>query len=339
MCRGSGFSERTVSPLVCSKPRVAVTGATGFVGRALVPVLVASGFSVYCLGRSETENQLIRDSLVSYHRLADICDEGQLVNIFRQVDCVIHLAARAHVMGRQTQADLAEYDRVNHLGTKAVAKAALRAGVKRVIFVSSIKVNGEQTVDVPFTPFDTCKPIDEYGCSKLDGETALKTVLQHSKTEWVIVRPPLIYGPGAKGNLELLRKAINLGVPLPLSRIQNSRSILGVQNLSDFLICCVIHPDAVGQVFLVADSNKGISTPALIREIGAAMERVPRLWPLPVTFLHGICKFTGRSTLFDRLCGNLELDISHAMSRLGWQPPYSSGTQMKAAFSRATELL
>ncbi|MCP5160063.1 MAG: NAD-dependent epimerase/dehydratase family protein [Hahellaceae bacterium] len=330
--------------------RVAVTGGQGFLGSFLISSLLQRGYVVYCLCRENTEKRSGKGALgaseekpesapvrVHYKYIRDICDEDALAAVFREVDFVVHLAARAHKMHVQNDSELAEYDRVNHLGTLAVAKASRRAGVKRVVFISSIKVNGEQTFGKAFTPFDTPAPQDEYARSKMAAENVLKTELDASETQWVIVRPPLIYGPNVKGNLVRLQQLIKSRLPLPLMSIHNKRSLVGVPNLCDFIARCLGHPQAAGQTFLVADGKEGMSTPALIKAMSHALGLRPFLIPVPEGLLKALASWTGKSALYSRLCGDLNVDISFACTQLQWMPPFSVSEQMGMAFGKNAE--
>ena len=254
---------------------VLVTGASGFVGSIVCQVLIERGIAVRrALGLS--------GGALAHRDDCVIREPGEVANwsmAMKGVDSVVHLAARTHVM-RDTAADpLAEYRRINVSGTQALAEAAQAAGVRRFIFLSSIKVNGGGTTLRPYSETDAPCPEDAYGVSKREAELALRAAAADMET--VILRPPLLYGPGVKGNFLRLMRAIERGMPLPLGSIHNHRSLLYVGNLVDAIMLSLDHPAAAGQTYLVAD-NEGISTPELIRAIAAAMHRPARLLPLPL---------------------------------------------------------
>jgi nucleoside-diphosphate-sugar epimerase len=236
------------------------------------------------------------------------------------VDSVVHLAARTHVM-RDTAADpLAEYRRINVTGTQALAEAAQAAGVRRFIFLSSIKVNGEGTTLRPYSETDAPCPEDAYGVSKREAELALSAAAADMET--VVLRPPLLYGPGVKGNFLRLMRAIERGMPLPLGSIHNHRSLLYVGNLVDAIMLSLDHPAAAGKTYLVAD-DEGISTPGLVRAIAAAMHRPARLLPFPPPLLRFAGAITGKSAAVSRLLGSLQIDSSKIRRELGWQPRHT----------------
>jgi nucleoside-diphosphate-sugar epimerase len=212
---------------------------------------------------------------------------------------------------------------VNVDGSRRLAEQAAAAGVRRLVYLSSIKVNGEQTVlRAPFLCSDTPAPQDAYGVSKWEAEQALWEVSAKTGLEVVVVRPPLVYGPGVKGNLARLLKLVRLGLPLPFSAVQNKRSLIGLDDLVDLLIRCVDHPAAAGQTFLVSD-GEDLSTPDLLRHMAAAMNRSPRLFPVPVSLVRLAGSALGKRAEIDRLVGSLQIDSSHTRQVLGWIPPVS----------------
>ena len=235
------------------------------------------------------------------------------------VDVVIHLAARVHVM-RDTAADpLDEYRRVNVDGTVRLASSAAAAGVRRFVYVSTLKVNGEAG---RFTESNQPAPTDPYAQSKLEAEIALRRIASEGRLEVVIIRPPLVYGPGVQANFRLLMRAITRGIPLPLGSIRNLRSLIGIDNLVDFIITCVAHPAAANETFLVAD-GEDLSTPDLVRRLARAMGRPARLFPIPPSVLRLGASLCGRQHVVDRLLESLQADISKARTRLSWSPPVS----------------
>jgi nucleoside-diphosphate-sugar epimerase len=240
------------------------------------------------------------------------------------VDTVVHLAARAHVM-RESEADpLAVFRRVNLAGSSVLARQAAQVGVKRLIFLSSVKVNGERTYGEPFRADDMPSPEDAYGISKWEAEQALQQIAEQTGLELVIVRPVLVYGAGVKGNLERLMAMIRRQLPLPLAGVANRRSLLSIQNLLDFTRCCIDHPDAAGEIFLLAD-GEDLSTPELIRKLAHAMGCRTRLFPVPLTLLRLGGKLTGHSSMVARLTQDLQVDLRKNRERLGWTPVMKTG--------------
>jgi len=238
------------------------------------------------------------------------------------VDIVIHLAARVHVMRENAADPLAAFREVNVAGTERLARAAASSGVKRLVYVSSIKVNGEQTAGVPYSELDVPAPQDSYGVSKYEAEQALRQVALETGLEVVIVRPPLIYGPGVGGNFLRLLKLVSWGVPLPLASVLNRRSMIYLGNFVDALITCATHPAAVGKTYLVSD-GEDISTPLLMQYMANLMGKHSWLWPLPSFLLKLAGKMTGLSGEVERLIGSLQIDSSGIRRELGWLPPYS----------------
>ncbi|MCU7858123.1 MAG: NAD-dependent epimerase/dehydratase family protein, partial [Candidatus Thiodiazotropha sp. (ex Lucinoma borealis)] len=235
------------------------------------------------------------------------------------IDTVIHLAARVHVMQESEADPVSAFRQVNVDGSCALARQAAVAGVRRLIYISSIKVNGERTRGTPFCADDDTTPEDPYGQSKWEAEQALKEIAQKTGLELVIIRPVLIYGSGVKGNLQRLTGLIRRGLPLPLASVSNRRSLLSIDNLLDFLRCCIDHPAAAGEVFLVADGND-LSTPQLIRKLATAMGLSARLIHMPVGLLQFAGRITGRSAIIERLTDDLQVDIEKNKKLLGWKP-------------------
>jgi nucleoside-diphosphate-sugar epimerase len=253
------------------------------------------------------------------------------------VDCVIHCAARTPVMCADTGDSLDSYRLINVEGTRRLAEQAAIAGVRRFIYLSSIKVNGESAhgatapagARLPSTSGivgsavpDEVLPKDAYGVSKLEAEQALWEISAETGLEAVVVRPPLVYGPGAKGNLERLLRLARLGLPLPFGAVKNKRSFIGLDNLVDFLMCCVDHPAAAGQTLSVSD-GVDLSTPDFLRHVAVAMDRNIRLFPLPVSLLRAAGHALGKGAELDRLVGSLQIDSDHSRRVLGWTPPVS----------------
>lgn len=293
--------------------RLAVTGANGFVGAALCRSAGEAGSEVVRIvrrtGTNETQTKVV----------GEIDGRTDWRNVLRGVDAVVHLAARVHVM-RETAADpLMAFRATNVVGTRRLAEAAAAAGVRRLILVSTIKVLGEAMAARPFVPDDPPAPADPYSQSKLEAEAAVREVSERAGLEVVIVRPPLVHGPGVGGNLRRLMSLIRMGVPLPFGGVRNRRSLVGVENLSALLLHAAIVPQAAGQTLLVADQPP-LSTPALVRLIAARMGRPPRLWSVPAGLLRGLGRLTGRAAEVERLVDSLEVDDRQSRDLLGWSP-------------------
>jgi nucleoside-diphosphate-sugar epimerase len=254
----------------------------------------------------------------------------------RGVDVVIHLAARVHVMHDDAANPLDEFRKVNVAGTEQLARSAAASGVKRLVYVSSIKVNGEATDgDTRFAEIDTSCPQDPYGVSKWEAEQALHRVAAETGLEIVIVRPPLVYGPGVKGNFAQMLKVLAKRIPLPLASVRNLRSLVYVENLADALIVCATHPDAAGQTYLVSD-GEDISTPGLLRQLGYAMGHPARLFACPPVLLKLAGRLSGKAEQVERLLGSLRVDSGKIRRELSWTPPYSlqQGLQKTATWYR-----
>ena len=302
---------------------IAVTGAAGLVGAALCGELYSRGFAVRSVVRSLHSAKPA--SGVEQIAVSNLDAATDWSSALGGVDCVIHCAARAHVM-HETEADaLAAYRSVNVDGSRRLAEQAAAAGVRRLVYLSSIKVNGESTDGLP-RPFgarnDEVNPEDSYGVSKWEAEQALWAVAASTCLEVVVVRPPLVYGPSVKGNLARLLKLVRLGVPLPFGAVQNQRSLIGLDNLVDLLIRCVDHPAAAGQTLLVSD-GEDISTPDLLRYMANALGRSARLLPMSVALLRLVGRALGKQAEIDRLVGSLKIDSRHTRELLDWNPPVS----------------
>jgi UDP-glucose 4-epimerase len=236
---------------------------------------------------------------------------------------VIHLAARVHVMQDVAVDPLAEFRMINVEGTLNLARQAAEAGVRRFIYLSTIKVNGEQTLPGhPFTERDLPAPLDPYGISKYEAEQGLRKLAQHTKMEVVIIRPPLVYGPGVKANFLNMMRWLHKGLPLPFATINNRRSLVALDNLIDLIVVCLKHPEAANQTFLVSD-GEDLSTTGLLHRMAHALGRPPRLLPIPTSLLKVVAAILGRRDMAQRLCGSLQVDISKTKTLLGWSPPIS----------------
>ena len=304
--------------------KVLVTGASGFVGRALCPAIRQAGHSL---------RMAVRDAGVSEGEacfgVGQISGRTDWSKCLKDIDVVIHLAARVHVMKADGADSMQASMEVNLHGTAQRARQAAANGVKRFIYLSSIKVNGEYTTDAPFTEDSIPMPQDAYAASKLQAELALKQVAEGSGMEFVILRPPLIYGPGVKANFFNLIKLVDSGLPLPFAKLENRRSLLYVGNLVDAIAVCVDHPAAAGQTFLLSD-GEAISTPALVRKLGSALDRPDRLWPMPLALMSILMRLLGKSSAFDRLTQSLLIDDRLFVNMLGWQPPHSQTEGIQA---------
>jgi len=291
---------------------VLVTGASGFVGTALCKKLGAQGHVVRRAVRMAASGP---DTVA----VGDIGPATDWSAALGGVDCVVHLAARAHVMRDTAAAPLAEYRRINVDATIMLARAAAAARVRRFVFLSSVKVNGERTADRPFTEDDTPRPEDAYGISKWEAEQALSKVAGETGLEVAVLRAPLVYGPGVKGNFFSLLRAVARGIPLPLASIDNRRSLIYVGNLSDAVMRCIDHPAAAGKTFLVAD-GADVSTPQLIHAMAAALGAPARLLPFPPALLRGGAALFGKMATVSRLTDSLQVDIGRLRRELGWRP-------------------
>jgi nucleoside-diphosphate-sugar epimerase len=318
------------------KKAILVTGASGFVGQILCTELHHCGWPVRAALRKSLPAHSASEQII----VDKIDGQSDWTAALQDVEVVIHLAARVHVM-RETSTDpLAEFRKVNVQGTKNLARQAARAGVKRLVYVSSIKVNGETTDGrQSYTERDMPSPQDPYGVSKWEAEQALHHVAQETGLEVVIVRPPLVYGPGVKGNFISLLSALNRGIPLPLAGADNARSLVYVGNLVDALIGCAIHPAAAGQTYLVSDGET-VSTSELVRRLAEAMGVPVRLFPFPPSLLRLAGALAGKSGQIERLLGSLQVDSGKIRRELNWHPPYSlqQGLQATADWYRSTRL-
>lgn len=300
----------------CGKPEnILVTGAGGFVGERVCEAVAARGGRIYpVVRRAESEKQIA---------IGDIGPLTDWSSALDGVDVVVHLAARVHLMSDGAVDPLAEFRRVNVAGTRALAEQAARAGVGRLVFVSSIKVNGENTSpDAPFTSDDLPRPADPYGVSKHEAEQVLRWVSAETGMEVVVIRPCLVYGPGVRANFLSMLRWLDKGVPLPLGAIHNQRSLLALDNLVDLIVTCTEHPAAANQTLLAAD-GKDLSTTALLRRLGDALGTPARLVPVPTAILRAGAALIGKRAIVERLCGSLQVDISKTRSVLGWKPPLS----------------
>jgi UDP-glucose 4-epimerase len=307
--------------------KLILTGSTGFVGKQILEKVTS--FDVTVIGRSKPE---ILTDFTFFQ--ANIDANSNYAPALADGDVVIHSAARAHIMDDKSADPLTAFREVNTLGTINLAKQAAQAGVKRFIFISSIKVNGEHTSkDKPFSADDKPSPEDPYGLSKAEAEEQLKKLSKETGMEVVIIRPPLVYGPGVKANFAAMMRLAAKGMPLPFGSIKsNKRSLVSVYNLVDLIVHCISHPNAVNQTFLVSD-DEDLSTTQILRQLSFAFGKSGLMLPIPVKLFEITGKITGKSAIVERLCGSLQVDISKTKKMLNWQPPVS----LKEGFARTAE--
>jgi len=296
--------------------RILVTGANGFVGRALCKALHQSSYQVRTATRTN-KHQTSPDQFL----VGDIIATTQWEQVLPDINVVIHLAARVHVMNDQAVDPLSEFRKVNVAGTLNLARQAAMAGVKRFIFISSIKVNGESTAaNHPFSADDIPAPADAYGISKREAEDALRLLAEETGLEVVIIRPPLVYGPGVKANFLSMMRWLHKGLPLPLGNIDNKRSLVALDNLVDLIATCVDHPAAANQTFLVSD-DEDLSTSGLLHRMAKALGKTAWLLPFPGWLLTMVAGLIGKKAVAQRLCDSLQVDITKTRQVLNWTPP------------------
>jgi nucleoside-diphosphate-sugar epimerase len=309
-----------MNPCASSTHSVLVTGATGFVGRSLCSRLLDNGWQVRgTLLASEDTSALI--SGVEPIVVETLCLDTPWSHALSGIDTIIHLAARVHIMDDAATDPLFEFRKVNTEGTIQLAREAVKAGVKRMVFISTIKVNGEESA-IPYTENSPAHPSDPYGVSKWEAEQGLRLLESETGLEIVVVRPTLVYGPGVKANFLNMMKVVAKGFPLPFASINNKRSLIYIGNLVDSLATCASHPDAAGQTFLVSDSDD-VSTPELIRRTARALNVKSRLFPIPIFVMRLAGKLAGKSAAVNRLAGSLTVDCSAIKNDLGWKPPFT----------------
>ncbi len=310
--------------------RCLITGGNGFVGRALTSHVLASGCEVrLSLRQPPRADQIVGVETVEIGSLSLKNDWTAALN---NVDRIVHLAARVHVMNDNSSDPMAEFRRVNVEGTANLARQAAATGVRRFVYLSSIKVNGEFTQEGrPFTSDDAPAPEDPYGVSKHEAEQLLRQIATETGMEVVIIRPPLVYGPGVKANFESMMRWLARGVPLPLAAVtQNQRSLVALDNLVDLIITCLSHTAAANQTFLVSD-GEDLSTAGLLRRIGAALGQPARLFYVPPSLLKLGAQAVNKPGIYRRLCGSLQLDIAKTRQLLGWTPPVSVDEGLRRA--------
>jgi nucleoside-diphosphate-sugar epimerase len=291
--------------------RVLVTGADGFVGQVLIRRLGAADFSV-----TGTVRRCAGESTIA---IGDLADFQHWPAVLDGVDVVVHLAARAHVLSELSSDPLSEYRRVNAAATLQLARAAAVAGVRRFVFVSSIGVNGVSSASRAFVESDVPDPVEPYAISKWEAERGIIEIGADTGLEIVRVRPPLIIGPGVKGNLRRLIELVDRGLPLPFGAIANRRSYIALDDLCDLLTLCIVNERAVNELFLAADPEQ-LSTTELMRRIARALDRRSLLIPIPLRGLRMMARLVGRQQLVERMTASLRVNADRARTMLGWIP-------------------
>ena len=305
--------------------QILVTGANGFIGHTLCSEALARGMKV----RVVTRTHFNLSSQIESITKVEINDQTNWQDALTNCDIIVHLAARVHVMNDQSENPLQAFLNVNLHGTINLARQAAVAGVKRFVYVSSIKVNGEYTDGKGFTEEDEPKPQDPYAISKWQAEQALLQLAKDTGMEVVIIRPPLVYGADVKGNFMQMIRVIASGMPLPLASVQNQRDLVYVNNLVDALIACATHPNAAGQTYLVSD-GEDVSTLDLIRNLSKALGKRCFIFSFPVLIMKFLANLLGKSTAIDRLTQSLRVDGSKIRNELGWTPPYTTQQGLQA---------
>lgn len=308
--------------------QILVTGANGFIGHTLCLEAMVCGLAV----RGVTRTSCKFPNGIESFSVGNIDANCDWSDAFVGCEAVVHLAARVHVMQETIADPIDEFRKINVQGSLNLARQAAAAGIKRFIFISSIKVNGEHTeLANPFTEAVSSAPIDPYGLSKYEAELALQQLAKETGMEVVIIRPPLIYGAGVKGNFATLARIVSKGLPLPLGSIHNKRTMVGIDNLISLIITCIDHPAAANQVFLAGDAED-LSTSDLLRRVAKAMNKPSRLIPVPQSWLTLAATVLGKKAVAQRLFGSLQLDISKARNLLGWEPPISVDEGLRRCF-------
>lgn len=303
------------------RQKILVTGANGFIGTALCEKLAAEHRTVVGAVRTVTAASDLPTGIERF-AIGEIGPHTQWERALSGIDIVIHLAARVHVLGESEPDAISAYRRVNVAGTKKMAQSAAAMGVRRFIYVSTVKVNGNGR-PAAYSEHDRPMPADPYGISKYEAEQVLQEISESTDLECVVLRPPLVYGPRVKANFLQLLNMVAKGIPLPLAGVKNKRSLLSVANLIDALVLCIHHPKAAGNTYLITD-GEDISTPELIRKTAAALGKpTARLFPCPLSVLHLAAKIAGKSGAVSRLLDSLAVDISKIRSELNWQPRFS----------------
>ena len=305
---------------------ILITGANGFVGKKLCAELLQHEYAIRSAVRLPSNLDNDFEEIV----VGSIDAGTDWASTLKNIDVVIHLAARVHVMNDHAPDAMAEFRKVNVEGTLRLAQEAANAGVKRFIYISSIKVNGEFTeIDKPFTAQDAANPQDAYAISKYEAEQGLLLIAQQTGMDVVIIRPPLIYGAGVKANFASMFKAVKREIPMPLGAIHNKRSFVYVGNLVSLIERCINHPAAKNQIFLVSDGHD-LSTTELLQACATALGVRSRLLAVPQNLIKGCAAILGKQSVAQRLCGNLQVDISKTYTLLNWKPPITVADGLKA---------
>lgn len=298
---------------------IALTGATGLIGAAVARRLVGERIRLRIAVRSGQNGA----EAAEVHWFEELSASTSWRSFVASMEVVIHCAARVHIMNELSADPLTEFRKVNVEGTLTLARQAAEAGIKRFIFISSIKVNGEGTEPgKPYTAEDVPAPVDPYGISKLEAERGLLALAVETGMEVIIIRPVLVYGPGVKANFHSMMNWLNKRVPLPLGAIHNKRSMVALDNLVDLIVTCIDHPAAANQVFLVSDGDD-LSTTQLLQRTGKALGKPALLLPLPSFLLSTAARMLGKPGVAQRLCGSLQVDIEKTKTLLSWAPPVS----------------
>ncbi len=299
--------------------KILVTGATGFVGRALIDRMLADGRAVRAAVRTlPTE----LPAQVEPIAVGDIGPDTDWTRAVEGIDAIVHLAARVHMTGEDAGDALPRFRAVNAAGSAALARAARAAGVRRLVLLSTTTVYGDRSVGRPFDESTPPAPVTPYAQSKLEGEQLASDILKGSPTELVVLRPPLVYGPDAKGNFARLVRLVQRGIPLPLGSVRNRRSLVFVGNLADAILRALDHPAAAGRTYIVSD-GEDVSTPELIARLAAALGRQPRLIAFPPALLRLAGTLLGRGDEIGRLLDDMAVDSSRIRTELGWRPPFT----------------
>ncbi|MDA6067163.1 NAD-dependent epimerase/dehydratase family protein [Idiomarina abyssalis] len=307
-------------------PKVGITGASGFVGKALIQRLLDDGYETLCLGRRDTTE---RTSFCKF----DISDQFDVTEDLRAINVLVHCAARAHVMNEQSENPLKTYRKYNTDSTIRLAEQAASAGVSRFIYLSSVKAVGESTTNrEPYRYDSVLAPEDAYGISKADAERGLLDIVKNSGMEVTIIRPPLVYGPGVKANFAAMLKLARKNLPLPLGSIKNQRSLVAIDNLVDLIVTCTTHRSAGNNTFMVSD-GRDVTTPELLSAMTKAYGKSPKMIKFPPKLLALLATALGKKSISDRLLDSLAVDIEHTRSTLNWEPKVN----MDEALAKCTE--
>jgi len=299
--------------------RILITGANGSIGRALCERMLGENFRVHGAIRPGKASLLPEGVEVAH--IDSVDGDTDWKNTLEGVNTVVHLAAHVHIMKDSSSNPFAEYHKVNVMGSERLALTAAEYGVKLFIFMSSIKVNGEENVRA-YKEEDAPAPKDSYGISKMQAEKRIKQIAADSGMDLVILRPPLVFGPGVKANFLELMKIVDKGTPLPLAKVDNRRSFIYIENLVDAVLTCIKHSGSAGQTYFISN-DEDVSTSELIRKIASALNKPARLFPFPKLLLFILGRLIGKGPVVDRLIGSLTVDISKIKQDLGWIPPFT----------------